>query len=66
MIYLGISEDKKTQLPILQALTRKFTLRPNTDLARVIALCPTNLTGPHELFFFTLYPLLPDMLTLYE
>ncbi|KAF8270391.1 AAA-domain-containing protein [Lactarius quietus] len=45
MLYLGVSDSHVAQLKILQALTRKFRLDPELDLASVARECPLNLTG---------------------
>ncbi|CAK5057760.1 unnamed protein product [Aphanomyces euteiches] len=45
LLYLGICQDKPTQLKVVQALTRKFHLAPQVDLKEVVALCPLNFTG---------------------
>ncbi|KAF0714836.1 Aste57867_3657 [Aphanomyces stellatus] len=45
LLYLGICQDKATQLKVVQALTRKFQLAPAVDLKQVVALCPLNFTG---------------------
>lgn len=45
MLYLGVSDTHDAQLRILQALTRKFRLAPECNLAAVAELCPFNYTG---------------------
>ncbi|KAI8384516.1 P-loop containing nucleoside triphosphate hydrolase protein [Radiomyces spectabilis] len=45
LLYLGVSEDHESQLRIIQALTRKFRLHPELDLARVAERCPFHYTG---------------------
>jgi peroxin-6 len=45
MLYLGVSDTHEAQLNILKALTRKFRLDPNLDLARLAEQCPFNYTG---------------------
>ena len=45
MIYLGIPDTDAKQQTVLEALTRKFTLEPGTDLSRVVRKLPFNLTG---------------------
>jgi SpoVK/Ycf46/Vps4 family AAA+-type ATPase len=45
MLYLGVSDNHTAQLKIMQALTRKFKLSPDMDLARVADSCPFNYTG---------------------
>jgi hypothetical protein len=45
LLYLGVASEKDAQENILQALTRKFHLKPNTSIKEIAALCPNNLTG---------------------
>ena len=45
MLYLGVSDTHEKQLTILQALTRKFTMHPNTSLRRVAESLPFTYTG---------------------
>ncbi|KAJ7470448.1 P-loop containing nucleoside triphosphate hydrolase protein [Mycena latifolia] len=45
MLYLGVSDTHEAQLNILTALTRKFRLDPDLDLARLAEQCPFNYTG---------------------
>ncbi|XP_064484978.1 peroxisomal ATPase PEX6-like [Ornithodoros turicata] len=45
LLYVGIPEDKISQLKILKALTRKFNLSKDLDLEEVVQKCPPNLTG---------------------
>ncbi|BGP27447.1 peroxisomal biogenesis factor 6 [Rhodotorula toruloides] len=45
MLYLGVSNTHQAQLNIIQALTRKFKLAPETDLAKLAEKCTFNLTG---------------------
>ena len=45
MLYLGVSTTHDGQLNILQALTRKFKLHPDLELARVAEQCPFHYTG---------------------
>ncbi|KAF7722547.1 peroxisomal assembly protein [Apophysomyces ossiformis] len=45
LLYLGVSQDHESQLRIIQALTRKFRLHPDLDLARVAERCPFHYTG---------------------
>ncbi|KAJ7582447.1 AAA-domain-containing protein [Mycena floridula] len=45
MLYLGVSTSHTEQLNILQALTRKFALDSNLDLAVISEQCPFNYTG---------------------
>ncbi|CAO3597248.1 unnamed protein product [Absidia cylindrospora] len=45
LLYLGVSQDHESQLRIIEALTRKFRLHPDLDLARVAEKCPFHYTG---------------------
>lgn len=45
LIYLGVSDNHKAQLSIIEALTRKFQLDPALDLRKVAEKCPFNYTG---------------------
>ena len=45
MLYLGISDTHEKQLTILEALTRKFTLRSDVSLRRVADSLPFTYTG---------------------
>ncbi|TPX37218.1 hypothetical protein SmJEL517_g00992 [Synchytrium microbalum] len=45
LLYLGVASDRDSQVKLLQALTRKFTLAPGLDLTRVAEKCPYNYTG---------------------
>ena len=45
MLYLGISDTHDKQLAIIEALTRKFNLHPETSLRRVADSLPFTYTG---------------------
>ncbi|ORX68133.1 AAA-domain-containing protein, partial [Linderina pennispora] len=45
LVYLGVSETHAAQLNIIQALTRKFHLHRDLDLAMVAEQCPFHYTG---------------------
>ncbi|XP_033106411.1 peroxisome assembly factor 2-like isoform X2 [Anneissia japonica] len=45
LVYLGVSEDRSSQLKILQALTRKFNLSTDLSLESLTSQCPFNMTG---------------------
>lgn len=45
MLYLGISDTDDKQTKILEALTRKFKLSDEVDLAQIAERCSFNLTG---------------------
>uniref|UniRef100_A0ABM5FHX5 Peroxisomal ATPase PEX6 n=1 Tax=Pogona vitticeps TaxID=103695 RepID=A0ABM5FHX5_9SAUR len=45
LVYVGINEDRDSQLQVLTAITRKFKLDPSVSLIGVLDKCPTHLTG---------------------
>ncbi|XP_064623375.1 peroxisomal ATPase PEX6-like [Lineus longissimus] len=45
LLYVGISEDKESQLKVLQALTRKIAMSKECNLEAVVERCPPNMTG---------------------
>lgn len=45
MLYLSVATEHETQLKIIQALTRKFKMHRDLDLAAVANACPLHLTG---------------------
>ncbi|NWW35930.1 PEX6 factor, partial [Panurus biarmicus] len=45
LVYVGISEDRESQLQVLSAITRKFKLDPSVNLTTVLEKCPAQLTG---------------------
>ncbi|KFV80298.1 Peroxisome assembly factor 2, partial [Struthio camelus australis] len=45
LVYVGINEDRESQLQVLSAITRKFKLDPAVSLPSVLEKCPTQLTG---------------------
>lgn len=45
LLYLGIPDTNEKQFNILTALTRKFTLGSDVDLAHLAEKCPFNYTG---------------------
>jgi len=45
LVYMGISEDRASQLRILKALTRKLHIGSSVSLEEIIEKCPLNLTG---------------------
>ena len=45
MLYLGVPSSHDQQIPILKALTRKFTLTPEVDIERVAGRLPLTYTG---------------------
>ncbi|XP_061223082.1 peroxisome biogenesis factor 6 [Neopsephotus bourkii] len=45
LVYVGINEDRESQLQVLSAVTRKFQLDPSVNLSTVLEGCPAQLTG---------------------
>ncbi|EEY19843.1 peroxisomal biogenesis factor 6 [Verticillium alfalfae VaMs.102] len=45
MLYLSVADTRETQLKILEAVTRKFTLHPSLSLDRVASQLPYHYTG---------------------
>ncbi|KAI1618085.1 adenosinetriphosphatase [Exophiala viscosa] len=45
MLYLGVADTHDSQVTILKALTRNFTLAPDVDLVRVASRLPFTYTG---------------------
>ncbi|KFW72288.1 Peroxisome assembly factor 2, partial [Pygoscelis adeliae] len=45
LVYVGINEDRESQLQVLSAVTRKFKLDPTVNLTTVLEKCPAQLTG---------------------
>ena len=45
LLYVGVASDDASQLKVIKALTRKFTLAGDVDLQAVAAQCPPRLTG---------------------
>ncbi|XP_057181332.1 peroxisomal ATPase PEX6 isoform X2 [Triplophysa rosa] len=45
LVYVGISEDKESQLQVLKAILRKFKVDPSVCLSDVVDCCPSQLTG---------------------
>uniref|UniRef100_A0AAY4A415 Peroxisomal ATPase PEX6 n=1 Tax=Denticeps clupeoides TaxID=299321 RepID=A0AAY4A415_9TELE len=45
LVYVGVNEDKLSQMQVLKAITRKFRLDPGVDLDKVIEHCPSQITG---------------------
>ncbi|KAK1171252.1 peroxisome assembly factor 2 [Acipenser oxyrinchus oxyrinchus] len=45
LLYVGISEDKESQLQVLKAITRKFKVDSSVSLPDVIERCPPQLSG---------------------
>ncbi|XP_054840451.1 peroxisome biogenesis factor 6 isoform X2 [Eublepharis macularius] len=45
LVYVGVNEDRDSQLRVLGAITRKFKLDPSVSLLSVLDKCPAQLTG---------------------
>ncbi|KAJ6666981.1 hypothetical protein lerEdw1_018983 [Lerista edwardsae] len=45
LVYVGVNEDRDSQLRVLNAITRKFKLDPSVSLLGVLDKCPVQLTG---------------------
>lgn len=45
LVYLGVNDDTNAREKILHAITRKFQLAADVDLAAIAESCPSNLTG---------------------
>ncbi|XP_070778486.1 peroxisomal ATPase PEX6 [Enoplosus armatus] len=56
LVYVGINEDRVSQLQVLQAILRKFQL-DSVDLQEVVDRCPAHMTGAD------LYALCSDAMT---
>ncbi|XP_040002914.1 peroxisome assembly factor 2 isoform X2 [Xiphias gladius] len=57
LVYVGINEDRVSQLQVLQAILRKFQLDPAVNLREVVDRCPAHVTGAD------LYALCSDAMT---
>ncbi|XP_064169976.1 peroxisomal ATPase PEX6 [Anguilla rostrata] len=57
LVYVGITEDKESQLQVLKAIVRKFQVDPSVSLSAVVERCPAQLTGAD------LYALCSDAMT---
>ncbi|KAK2918466.1 peroxisomal ATPase PEX6 isoform X1 [Channa argus] len=57
LVYVGMSEDRVSQLQVLQAILRKFQLDPAVNLQEVVNRCPAHMTGAD------LYALCSDAMT---
>uniref|UniRef100_A0A3Q2VI76 Peroxisomal ATPase PEX6 n=1 Tax=Haplochromis burtoni TaxID=8153 RepID=A0A3Q2VI76_HAPBU len=45
LVYMGINEDRVSQLQVFQAILRKFQLDPAVNLQEVVDCCPAHMTG---------------------
>ncbi|XP_061481497.1 peroxisome biogenesis factor 6 [Rhineura floridana] len=45
LVYVGVNEDRDSQLQVLNAITGKFKLDPSVSLLGVLDKCPVQLTG---------------------
>ncbi|KAJ8392373.1 hypothetical protein AAFF_G00074980 [Aldrovandia affinis] len=57
LVYVGITEDKESQLQVLKAIVRKFEVDQSVSLQDVVDRCPPQLTGAD------LYALCSDAMT---
>ncbi|XP_078022836.1 peroxisomal ATPase PEX6 isoform X3 [Epinephelus lanceolatus] len=57
LVYVGINEDRASQLQVLRAILRKFQLDAAVDLQQVVERCPDHMTGAD------LYALCSDAMT---
>ncbi|XP_059191395.1 peroxisomal ATPase PEX6 [Centropristis striata] len=57
LVYVGINEDRVSQLQVLQAVLRKFQVDSSVDLQQVVERCPNHMTGAD------LYALCSDAMT---
>ncbi|KAI1896913.1 hypothetical protein AGOR_G00099770 [Albula goreensis] len=57
LVYVGINEDKESQLQVLKAIVRKFEVDPSVSLPDIVERCPPQLTGAD------LYALCSDAMT---
>ncbi|XP_074485873.1 peroxisomal ATPase PEX6 isoform X1 [Sebastes fasciatus] len=57
LVYVGINEDRVSQLQVLQAILRKFQVDSAVDLQQVVDRCPDHMTGAD------LYALCSDAMT---
>ncbi|XP_041641110.1 peroxisome assembly factor 2 [Cheilinus undulatus] len=57
LVYVGINEDRESQLLVLQAVLRKFQLDETVKLQEVVDQCPIHMTGAD------LYALCSDAMT---
>ncbi|XP_077073366.1 peroxisomal ATPase PEX6-like [Siphateles boraxobius] len=45
LVYVGVNEDRESQLQVLKAILRKFKVDPSVCLSEVVESCPPQLTG---------------------
>uniref|UniRef100_A0A669DR36 Peroxisomal ATPase PEX6 n=1 Tax=Oreochromis niloticus TaxID=8128 RepID=A0A669DR36_ORENI len=45
LVYMGINEDRVSQLQVFQAILRTFQLDPAVNLQEVVDCCPAHMTG---------------------
>ncbi|XP_029931991.1 peroxisome assembly factor 2 [Myripristis murdjan] len=57
LVYVGINEDRGSQLQVLKAVLRKFQLDPAVNLEDLVERCPAHMTGAD------LYALCSDAMT---
>ncbi|XP_026092267.1 peroxisome assembly factor 2 isoform X2 [Carassius auratus] len=45
LVYVGVNEDRESQLQVLKAVLRRFKVDPSVCLSEVVESCPPQLTG---------------------
>ncbi|XP_043079462.1 peroxisome assembly factor 2 [Puntigrus tetrazona] len=45
LVYVGVNEDRESQLQVLKAILRRFKVDPSVCLLEVVESCPPQLTG---------------------
>ncbi|XP_067254582.1 peroxisomal ATPase PEX6 [Chanodichthys erythropterus] len=45
LVYVGVNEDRESQLQVLKAILRRFKVDPSVCLSEVVESCPPQLTG---------------------
>nr|XP_033792049.1 peroxisome biogenesis factor 6 [Geotrypetes seraphini] len=45
LLFVGLNDDRESQLRVLKAITRKFKLDPFVSLSSILEKCPQQLTG---------------------
>ncbi|XP_050951099.1 peroxisome assembly factor 2 [Labeo rohita] len=45
LVYVGVNEDRESQLQVLKAILRKFKVDPSVCLSEIVESCPPQLTG---------------------
>ncbi|XP_069810497.1 peroxisome biogenesis factor 6 isoform X2 [Dendropsophus ebraccatus] len=45
LVYVGLNDNRDSQLRVLEAITQRFSLDPTVDLSHILQYCPPALTG---------------------